>query len=103
MNDILGTFVRKFVLVFVDDILIYCTTLANHANHLETVLGILQQHDLNVKKSKCTFAKQEIFYLGHVISSAGVSNDKTKIALILKWQQPQNVKDLKSILCMIGC
>jgi hypothetical protein len=97
MNDILGTFGRKFVLVFVDDILIYCTTLANHANHLETVLGILQQHDLNVKKFKCTFAKQEIFYLGHVISSDGVSNEKTKNALILKWQQPQNVKDLKSI------
>jgi hypothetical protein len=57
MNDILAPMLRKFVLVFVDDILIYSKTLLEHAGHLEEVLSILRENKLKVKKSKCTFAK----------------------------------------------
>jgi hypothetical protein len=65
-------------------------------------LEVLLQQELKVKKSKCTCAKQEILYLGHVISDKGVSNDKSKIAPILQWKAPQNVKELRSFLGMAG-
>jgi hypothetical protein len=108
MNDILVPFLRKFVLVFVDDILIYNMSLEEHAKHLEAVLEVeailevLLQQELKVKKSKCTFPKQEILYLGHVISDKGVSTDKSKIAPILQWKAPQNIKELRSLLGMAG-
>jgi hypothetical protein len=102
MNDILSPFLRKYVLVFVDDILIYSKTLNEHATHVEAVLGVLLKHELKVKKSKCTFAKQEILYLGHVISAEGVSTDKAKIDPIVKWKPPQNVKELRRFLGMTG-
>jgi hypothetical protein len=70
MNSILAPMLRKSVLVFVDDILVYSKTLEDHAKHLQAVLDVLLQNDLKVKKSKCTFARQEIHYLGHVISAA---------------------------------
>lgn len=60
MNTIRAPWLRKFVLVFVDDILIYSKTLEEHAKHLETVLEVLLQQQLKVNKSKCTFARQEI-------------------------------------------
>jgi hypothetical protein len=102
MNDILAPVLRKFVLVFVDDILIYSKTLQEHATHLETVLEILQHHQLKVKKTKCTFAQKELTYLGHRISAAGVSTDSSKLAPILKWKQPTSVKELRSFLGMTG-
>jgi hypothetical protein len=85
MNDILAPMLRKYVLVFVDDILIYSRTLEDHAVHLENVLEVLLKHDLKVKKTKCTFAKQEILYLGHLISASGVATDQKKIEPIIKW------------------
>jgi hypothetical protein len=68
MNDILAPMLRKYVLVFVDDIWIYSQTLQQHAQHLEAILEVLHKQELKVKKSKCTFAQQEITYLGHLIS-----------------------------------
>jgi transposase InsO family protein len=102
MNDILATFLRKFVLVFVDDILIYSKNLQEHVQHLEKVFAVLLEHKLKVKKSKCTFAQQEILYLGHLISPNGVSTDRKKVEPILAWKQPQNVKELRSFLGMTG-
>lgn len=102
MNDILAPMLRKYVLVFVDDILIYSRTLEDHAVHLENVLEVLLKHDLKVKKTKCTFAKQEILYLGHLISASGVATDQKKIEPIIKWQQPQTVKELRQFLGMTG-
>jgi hypothetical protein len=102
MDDVLAPFLRKFVIVFVDGILIYNMSLEEHAKHLEVVLEVLLQQELMVKKSKCTFPKQEILYLGHVISDKGVSTDKSKIAPILQWKAPQNIKELRSLLGMAG-
>ncbi|XP_071680316.1 uncharacterized protein [Lolium perenne] len=90
MNEIMAPMLRKFVLVFVDDILIYSKTLEDHAQHLQQVLAVLEQQGLKVKKSKCAFAKKEIVYLGHIISAQGVSTDKSKVAPIIKWQPPAN-------------
>jgi hypothetical protein len=102
MNEILAPILRKFVLVFVDDILIYSKTLEDHAQHLQQVFAVLEQQGLKVKKSKCAFAKKEFAYLGHIISAQGVSTDKGKVAPIIKWQPPTNVKELRSFLGMTG-
>src|SRR3954469_21974654 len=69
MNTVLAPILRKGVLVFIDDILIYSNTLEKHARLLHQVLMLLQQHDLKVKRSKCTFARPQLVYLGHVISA----------------------------------
>jgi len=69
MKQILHPFLRQFLLVFLDDILIYSTSLEDHAQHLEQVLDTLRKHQLYLKESKCTFAKDSLEYLGHIISS----------------------------------
>ena len=102
MNAILEPVLRKFVLVFVDDILVYSKTLVDHAKHLEQVLAILSKNELKVKRSKCMFAQQQLLYLGHVISGNGVATDRKKIEPILKWKRPTNVKELRSLLGMTG-
>jgi len=75
MNQILQSFLRKFVLVFLDDILIYSPTLQTHADHIAQVLAALRSHQLYLKASKCSFAQNSLEYLGHIISSEGVSTD----------------------------
>lgn len=82
MNTVLADFLRKFALVFFDDILIYSTTMEAHVQHLRTILKVLRQHKLYAKLSKCTFAQAEIEYLGHIISKEGVATDPTKIPVI---------------------
>jgi hypothetical protein len=78
MNDILSPFLRKFVLVFLDDILVYSPTLQDHVIHLEQVLSKLREHQLYMKRSKCSFAQHQLKYLGHIISDQGVSTDPAK-------------------------
>ena len=80
MNEVFKSFLRKFVLVFFDDILVYSRSLPNHVGHLRTVLGTLDKHHLNAKKSKCMFACEEMEFLGHLISREGVKTDLRKIA-----------------------
>lgn len=100
MNNISAPLLRKCVLVFVDDILVYSTNLQEHARHLEQVFRILAKHELKVKKTKCAFAQQKVHYLGHLISAKGVATDKKKVEPITKWQAPQNVKELRRFLGM---
>jgi len=69
MNTIFKPLLRKCVLVFVDDILIYSPTLEVHMEDLQEVFAILQQHQLLLKKSKCSFAQQKLEYLGHIVSA----------------------------------
>jgi hypothetical protein len=70
------------VLVFFDDILIYSQSMAEHLGHVRTVLTLLQQHRLFVKKSKCAFGSSSIAYLGHVISANGVAMDPAKVQAV---------------------
>jgi hypothetical protein len=102
MNNILSSLLRKCVLVFVDDILIYSRTLEEHLVHLQTVFQILHKHQLKVKKSKCSFAQQKLAYLGHIISPNGVSTDSDKIAVVQSWPVPSSVKELRSFLGLAG-
>ncbi|KAJ3685430.1 hypothetical protein LUZ61_014594 [Rhynchospora tenuis] len=79
MNQIFKAQLRRFVLVFFDDILIYSSSMREHINHLLTVFEILNKHQLYAKMSKCVFGVEEIEYLGHVISHKGVATDHNKI------------------------
>lgn len=102
MNNILSPLLRKFVLVFVDDILIYSKTLSDHVQHLQSVLQILTKHQLKVKSSKCSFAQQRLAYLGHIISPNGVSTDEEKIQVVRNWPTPTCVKELRGFLGLAG-
>ncbi|XP_056850923.1 uncharacterized protein LOC108825184 [Raphanus sativus] len=98
MNHVFAPVLRKFLLVFFDDILIYSKTWEEHLDHLDKVLAILRHQQLYLKKSKCTFGGTRIEYLGHFISHDGVSTDPTKIKAVEEWPQPKHQKHLRSFL-----
>jgi hypothetical protein len=102
MNSVLAPLLRKGVLVFFDDILVYSHTWAEHLHILQQVLHILSQQCWYVKLSKCTFAQQQIAYLGHVISQTGVATDPTEVEVVTSWPVPSNVKDLRGFLGLAG-
>lgn len=102
MNNTLLPVLRKFALVFFDDILVYSSSLEAHIEHLKVVLDLLQQDNWKVKLSKCTFATRSISYLGHVISAAGVHTDPHKVSTIVTWPTPTNSKELRSFLGLAG-
>ena len=102
MNTILAPVLRKFALVFFDDILIYITSLSEHAKHLKAVFDILKQNKLVAKKTKCSFAQPSVEYLGNVISGQRVATNPKKIEAIKEWPTPQNVTELRSILGLTG-
>ncbi|PNY02508.1 retrotransposon-related protein [Trifolium pratense] len=102
MNDLFRPFLRKFVLVFFYDILVFSNNLSDHEIHLKQVLHILLTNSFVANQSKCKFGCQEIDYLGHIISGAGVSVDPNKIQCILDWPEPKNVKGVRGFLGLTG-
>ena len=80
----------------------YSKSWEEHLQHLRAVFLLLQQHQLKVKLSKCVFAKQQVHYLGHVISKNGVATDPTKVQDILNWPTPQSVRDVRGFLGLAG-
>jgi hypothetical protein len=102
MNAIFQQHMRRFVLIFMDDILVYSPTLESHVDHLEEVFSILQQHQLYAKKSKCSFATNQISYLGHIISDKGVATDPEKTASMIKWPVPSSHTKVRGFLGLTG-
>lgn len=102
MNSIFSRFLRKFVLVFFDDILVYSANVQEHARHLSQVLLALRNHSLKVKFSKCTFGQPQVEYLGHIINGQGVQTDPSKIQDIINWKTPQTIKKLRGFLGLTG-
>ncbi|GAU44596.1 hypothetical protein TSUD_187860 [Trifolium subterraneum] len=102
MNHIFQHVLRRYVLVFFDDILIYSSTWQDHLKHLDALLTILQDNTLYVKLSKCSFGVLEIEYLGHIVTGQGVSMDKDKINNVINWPVPTNVKQLRGFLGLTG-
>ncbi|WVZ26157.1 hypothetical protein V8G54_004701 [Vigna mungo] len=102
MNDIFQGFLRKFVLVFFDDILVYSPSWSAHLAHLETVLHILKENQLYAKLSKCSFGLSQVDYLGHIVSGKGVAMDVSKVQAVLQWPCPQNIKQLRGFLGLTG-
>ena len=79
MNSIFHPHIRKFILVFFDDILVYSPTWELHIEHVRTTLDILRQHQFFIKTSKCDFGKQVLEYLGHIVTHQRVKVDNKKI------------------------
>jgi hypothetical protein len=102
MNNVLSKFLDKFVLVFIDDILIYSKNREEHQEHLIIVLQVLREHHLYAKFNKCDFFQKKIHYLGHVLSEEGVAVDPDKIRSIKEWLTPKDVSDIKSFIGLAG-
>jgi hypothetical protein len=102
MNNVLSKFLEKFVLVFINDILIYSKNREEHAEHLKPVLQVLREHQLYAKFSKCDFFHKQVHYLGHVICEEGVAVDPEKIKYIMEWPTPKDVFDVRSFMGLEG-
>lgn len=98
MNEIFKPYLRKFVLVFFNDILVYSKDLGEHADHLRVVLQVLEDNQLYAKMSKCVFAASKVEYLGHIIFSEGVKTDPWKIEAMKDWPAPKSLKALRVFL-----
>ena len=102
MNSVFMEYLDKFVVVYIDDILVYSKTEEEHAEHLRLVLSKLREHKLYAKFSKCEFWLKELIYLGHVVSAEGVSVIPDKVQAILDWEAPKSVRGVRSFLGMAG-
>jgi hypothetical protein len=102
MNATLAPGLRRFVIVFFDDILVYSRTYEEHLSHLSQVFQWLSADQWKIKLSKCQFAKRSVSYLGHVISEQGLSTDPAKIQAIVSWLTPSNVYELHGFLGLAG-
>ena len=102
MNRIFQPYLDQFVIVFIDDILIYSGSKEDHEEHLRVVLQILRENQLYAKFSKCQFWLNSVAFLGHVISAEGVYVDPQKIEAIVNWKPPTNVTEIRSFLGLAG-
>ena len=100
MNEVFQPALDRFVVVFMDDILVYSSSMEEHARHLRAVLDILRQHKLYAKMSKCEFCQHKVDFLGHVVTDKGVSVDPKKVAAVQEWPRPGSVHDVRSFLGM---
>lgn len=102
MNRVCQPFIDRFVIVFIDDILVYSKSEDEHRVHLRAVLEVLREKKLYAKFSKCEFWLKEIHFLGHVVSREGIKVDPTKIEAVMKWEQPKSPTEIKSFLGLAG-
>ncbi|KAL0559053.1 hypothetical protein IC582_003642 [Cucumis melo] len=102
MNRVFREFLDTFVIMFIDDILIYSKTEAEHEEHLRIVLQTLRDNKLYAKFSKCEFWLKQVSFLGHVVSKAGVSVDPAKIEAVTGWTRPSTVSEVRSFLGLAG-
>ncbi|WVZ49544.1 hypothetical protein U9M48_000891 [Paspalum notatum var. saurae] len=102
MNSVFMNELDKFVVVFIDDILIYSKSEEEHKEHLRIVLNRLREHKLYAKFSKCAFWLKEVSFLGHILSEKGVAVDPSKVKDVLNWKQPETVTEIQSFLGLVG-
>lgn len=102
MNAAFRPFLRKFLMVCFDNILVYSTCLEAHLLLLQQVLEVLQQNQLYAKQSKCHFGSEEVIYLGHIISGEGVRTNSNKTKAMLNWPAPNSLQSLRGFLGLIG-
>ena len=102
MNSVFMPELDKFVVVFIDDILIYSKDDEEHARHLWIVLTRLREHKLYAKFSKCEFWLDRVQFLGHVLTPEGISVDPSKVQDVLNWKSPKFVRQIRQFLGLAG-
>jgi hypothetical protein len=94
MNKVFMEYLDKFIMVFIDDILVYSRNEEEHEGHLRLVLQTLRDHKLYAKLSKCEFWLKQVAFLGHVVSKGGISVDPSKVQEVLRWKAPMSVSGI---------
>ena len=102
MHRIFQPYLDQFVVVFVDDILIYSQSEWDHEYHLRIVLQLLRDHQLYAKFSKCEFWIIVVRFLGHMVLASGVSVDPEKVKVVMSWERPKSVCEIRSFLGLTG-
>ena len=102
MNSVFMPELDKFVVVFIDDILIYSENESDHEEHLRIVLSRLREHKLYAKFSKCEFWMSKVPFLGHILSRDGISVDPSKVQEVMDWKAPTSVHEVRSFLGLAG-
>jgi hypothetical protein len=102
MNKVFIEYLDKFVVVFIDDILVYSKIEEEHGEHLRLVLEKLRTNQLYAKFSKCEFWLTQVAFLGHVNSAGGLSVDPGKVRDVLNWKLPMNILEIRSFLELAG-
>jgi hypothetical protein len=102
MNKVFMEYLDQFVVVFIDDILVYSQNKETHEDHLRLVLRKIRDNQLHAKFSKCDFWLKEVAFLGHIITNGGINVDPGKISEILNWKQPTDVSKIMSFLGLAG-
>ena len=102
MNRVFKPYLDTFVIVFIDDILVYSENEEQHKEHLRIVLKTLQDNQLYAKFSKCEFWLDKVMFLGHVISKDGIAVDPAKVEAVIDWKQPENITEVRSFLGLAG-
>jgi hypothetical protein len=102
MNSVFMLELDNFIVVFIDDILIYSKSEEEHVQHLHIILQRLWDHQLYAKFSKCAFWLKEVPFLGHVISAEGIAVDPSKIQEVLDWKSSRSVTQIRSLLGLVG-
>jgi hypothetical protein len=102
MNKVFMEYLDKFIVVFIDDILVYLRNEEEHEGHLRLVLQKLRDHKLYAKLSKCEVWLKQVAFLGHVVLKEGISMDPSKVQDVLSWKAPTSVSDIRSFLGLVG-
>jgi hypothetical protein len=102
MNKVFMEYFDKFVVVLIDDILIFSKNEEQHDEHLRSVSQKLKENQLYAKLNKCKFWLKEVSFLGHIIFEGGISTDPSKVKDVLSWKTPQNVLEIRSFLGLAG-
>jgi len=102
MNRIFHTYQDRFVVVFIDDILIYSKSKEEHVEHLRIVLQVLKERKLYAKLLECEFWLEEVIFLGHIISGSGIAVDPSKVEAVSQWDTPKSVTKVRSFLGLAG-
>ena len=102
MNRVFKEYLDKFVIVFIDDILIYSKSRKEHEQHLRLVLETLRRNQLFAKFSKCAFWLEKVHFLGHVVLKEGISVDPAKVEAVSTWSAPKNITEIRSFLGLAG-
>lgn len=102
MNHVLAGLIGEKCFVYLDDVVIYASSLKDHENKLAEVFQRLAQNNLKLQPDKCEFLRKEVAYLGHLISENGVKPNPSKVAVIKEFPKPRNPKDIKSFLGLVG-